>query len=154
MTTTILDVFSNADLMNAIFLPLTIHNILNLRTASKSLYAVIEELISNRLGKCIKLIEDTWNQHADHSMNLARCKLDRYSTGPWTHKWIVDADEQLDCPHCSSQAAFDQYKNGETTDDQCDLVVHDTSISYTHFPRDVDILEWGINGKRVGYTMF
>lgn len=87
-------------------------------------------------------------------MNLARGKLDLYSQGRLTDKWIVDVDEQLDCPHCSSQAAFDQYKNGETTEDQCDLVIHVISISYTHFPRDVDILEWGIGGKRVGYTMF
>ncbi|CAK7995011.1 Hypothetical protein POVR1_LOCUS529 [uncultured virus] len=144
------------DLMNLITVQLNHHDLLSLRATSHHHVTVLEPITSERRKKCISEIEARWNYYADIAMTAARLRLPQYLSPHRPHEWIVREYDQLICRSCSSSTALENYDTSsdhDLTNDKERPVVHDIEVCYTHFPRDVDILEWGLNGKSIGYTM-
>jgi len=106
--------------------------LIGLTTVCKSFNYIFSNILYDKCHTCRCQIQDEWNLIADVARNEAFYEMERH--GSLSEHADIWKQEIVECNTFQGEQ-------------------HHISVRYYRFPRDVDILSWYINGRKVAYTM-
>ena len=114
-------------------------DIISLSLSNNRLQLILAEKLHELYHKCTSEMEDEWNSLVPIAEANAKYqyKQNKYSSsgpnGPYQCQWSGIETTYIDCSI---------YKG----------VTHKLTVEYVHNPRDVELVAWSLNDKRIGYT--
>ncbi len=105
---------------------LEIHDMISLSATCKNINNILFEKLYELYHKCGEEIEDKWN-------------------------WLSSDAERAACYNSLGQVEKTRTEQFECTIQQ--NVSHFIEVAYVHNPRDVDIVAWYLEGKKIGWRM-